>query len=201
MFEIIPNENPIVFENSNLTEVTKDIYRNAGMIRRCFYRIARDLVQVEKERLFVEDGFLSTIEYACKTFGFKKSLVYNLLTIGKQYTQPTGNESNLKHDKAKDFSSGQLSVMLSYDESKIREMTDADEITPYMTVREIKKRLKATEQEEQEDPGEPEEQEGGEEKPIFTIEGYRDDNGEWTVVSDGEVPLPLADAINTFIFD
>lgn len=199
MFEIIPNENPIDFNNSNLTEVTKDIYRNAGMIRRCFYRIARDLVRVEKERLFVEDGFLSTVEYASKTFGFKKSLVYNLLTIGKQYTKSEGNESNLKHDKAKDFSSGQLSVMLPYDESKIREMTDAEEITPYMTVREIKKKLKATEQEEPEKPEEPEE--GGEEKPIFTIEGYRDKNGEWSIVSDGEVPLPLADAINTFIFN
>lgn len=207
MLEIRNNENPIRFENAGLKKATQEITKHANTIKRSFYHIASILVKVENERLFVDDGFMSTAEYAEKTFGFKKTLCYNLLNIGKVYTAENGAESNLPHDKTKDYSSSQLKVMLPYDEGIIRELTDNEEITPYMSVRAIKNCLKELEGEpEQEDTAGATESDGDSDENkcpscpyLFEIRAYTGEDGGVYVESNGDIPEIIADAINEYL--
>ena len=204
MLEIIASETPRgKFLNGGLEEATKEIFRLASEIRRNFYHVARVLNRVNNERLFVDDGFMSVTEYAEKTFGFKKTLCYNLLQIGETYTAEDANESNLPHDKTKDYTSGQLGVMLPYEEETVRRLADEEEITPYMTVKAIKKRLKAEEGEEEpeeiEETEDPEEIEETEDTPtLFTIKAI-DINDELTIVTTGEIPEIIAEAITKYL--
>ena len=198
MLEIIASETPRgKFLNGGLEEATKEIFRLASEIRRNFYHVARVLNRVNNERLFVDDGFMSVTEYAEKTFGFKKTLCYNLLQIGETYTAEDANESNLPHDKTKDYTSGQLGVMLPYEEETVRRLADEEEITPYMTVKAIKKRLKA-----EEEPEEVEETEESEEDVtnynLFTITAIGSGD-EITIESTGEIPEIIAEAITKYL--
>ena len=205
MLEIISPESRVKFENGALETVTKEIYNYANSIKRSFYHIAKLLVKVEEERLFVDDGFMSVPEYAEKSFGFKKSLCYNLLNIGKLYTAENGAESNLPHTKSKDYTSSQLKVILPYDEEEVRELAEQEEITPYMSVRALKKRLKLlggeeVEGEKLEALEEPQEaEEPGECPLLFNIYAYESENGEIVVETEGVIPEVIATAINAYM--
>ena len=206
MFDIISNENPVQLENNELKTITKDIYRSGVTIRKNFYKIAHLLYRVENERLFVDDGFMSAADYVMQTFGFKKTLAYNLIAIGETYTDENGQESNLLHDKTKDYTSSQLAVMLPHSEDTIRELTEAEEITPYMTVSAIKKRLKQEGQEEQEEQEQEEQEEQEQEEQencpepdyIFEIKAYYDETGEVVFSTNGEIPEDFANTINSY---
>ena len=207
MLEILSKETPVKFENAGLQTVTNEIMKHSREIRRSFYQIAHLLNEVDENRLFVDDGFMSTVEYAEKTFGFKKTLCYNLLSIGQVYTAENGKESNLPHDKAKDYTSSQLKVMLPYDEEQVRELADTEEITPYMTVSALKKRLKGLQEEEvQEDTAGATESdgEGAEIDPptcpyLFEIKAYTGEDGRVYVESSGDIPEVIANAISEYL--
>lgn len=203
MFEIISNENPIKFEDSRLKEVTTQIRQCGASIRRNFYKMAALLYKVQNERLFVNDGFMSAAEYAEKVFGFKKSLSYNLISVGEVYTAEDGKGSNLPHDGNKDYTSSQLKVILPYEETEVRRLADEETITPYMTVNALKKTLKRELGEDEPEEGEEVESEAEEvdESPvpeyIFEIKAYYDNDGNVAIQTSGDVPPELADVINT----
>lgn len=204
MFEIIAREEIPTFENPDLVYATERIRVCASSIRRNFYRIANVLKWVDDKRAFVDDGFLSTIEYATKTFGIKKTLAYNLLSIGGVYTAENGVESNLPHDKAKDYTSSQMNVILPYDEADIREYAKNGDINPFMTVSALKKKLKELDGEESEnEPEEPTEETAEEYPPepeyLWNIDAWEDENGDVVIETRGDLPEVLANAINELL--
>jgi hypothetical protein len=203
MLEIISNENPIKLEDAQLRKVTTEIRQCGSSIRRSFYKMASLLYKVQNERLFVNDGFMSATDYAEKVFGFKKSLCYNLISVGEVYTAEGGKESNLPHDTGKDYTSSQLKVILPYEETEVRRLAEEETITPYMTVNALKKTLKTELGESDTDDGEEVESEAEEvdESPepeyLFEIKAYYDHDGNVAIQTAGEVPTELADIINT----
>lgn len=207
MLEIISSETSVDLENGALKKVTQEIMKHSNQIKRSFYHIASLLVKVDNDKLFVDDGFLSVTEYAEKVLGFKKSLCYNLLQVGKVYTAENGAESNLPHTKAKDYTSSQLKVILPYDETEVRELADNEEITPYMSVRALKNRLKELNGElEQEDTTGATESdgEGDETDPptcpyLFEIKAYTGDDGGIYVETAGDIPEVIANAVNEYL--
>lgn len=202
MLEIISNEVNEKFIDPNLQKVTTQIRTCGATIRNNFYKMAYLLNKVQTERLFVQDGFMSATEYAEKTFGFKKSLCYNLIAVGEIYTADDGKGSNLPHDGNKDYTSSQLKVILPYDEEEVRRLANDETITPYMTVNAIKKALKSELDADEVETNEVgEESEEAEEIPdpeyIFEIKAYYDHEGNVAIQTTGDVPPELADVINT----
>lgn len=89
------------------------------------------------------DGFKNTTEYAMKTFGFKKTMAYSLLKIGKEYTT-SKHESILPHEKGNDFSVTQVEKCLPLkDPDKLIELVEAEEITPEMSAKDISTIIKS----------------------------------------------------------
>lgn len=213
MLEIISTETKTKFEDSRLQTVTNQIVRCGVSIRNNFYKMAHLLYKVHSERLFVNDGFMSAAEYAEKTFGFKKSLCYNLISVGELYTAEDGKGSNLPHDGTKDYTSSQLKVILPYTEDDVRELAEGGVISPYMTVNALKKKLKEElstdvsvdgEVEEAEEATEETEEtkvdapEANESKYVFEIKAYN--SGEDVVIeSSGEIPNIIAEAIEKYL--
>ena len=195
----------VKFENAELQGVTNAINRIGASMRKNCYKLAGLLYRVESERLFVDDGFTSTQEYAEKVFNIKKTTTYNLLTIGELYTDSDkGDASNLKHSGDKDFTLSQLSVMLPLEETEIRELTDTDKITPDMSVRAIKSVVKEYKEEHTEDEdenvidGEAVEKEIDEDgQPVieWSITCYKDCG----VTTTGSIPQELADIIHGYL--
>lgn len=214
MLEIISQETKVKFEDSRLQTVTNQIVRCGVSIRNNFYKMAHLLYKVHSERLFVNDGFMSAAEYAEKTFGFKKSLCYNLISVGELYTAEDGKGSNLPHDGTKDYTSSQLKVILPYTEDDVRELAEEGVISPYMTVNALKKKLKEELSTEVSLDGEMEEAEAemtegaedteavtpeaNETEYVFEIKAYN--SGEDVVIeSSGEVPTIIAEAIEKYL--
>lgn len=208
MLEIISQETKVKFEDSRLQTVTNQIVRCGASIRNNFYKMAHLLYKVQSERLFVNDGFMSAAEYAEKTFGFKKSLCYNLISVGETYTAEDGKGSNLPHDGTKDYTSSQLKVILPYTEDDVRELADEGVISPYMTVNALKKKLKEELKIETTADGEVEEAEAVTEEAeetgtnetgyVFEIKAYN--SGEDIVIeSSGEIPNIIAEAIEQYL--
>lgn len=215
MLEIMAKENNTAITNPELKKVTTAINKCGANIRNNFYKIAYLLNKVNEERLYIDDGFMSTAEYAEKTFNIKKTLTYNLIAIGMNYTAENGKESNLPHTGNKDYTSSQLKVMLPYDEQDVKKLAENEEISPLMTVTSLKKKLKeelATEHEAQEQEQEQEEDEAVEveateietnESPVpvwlFEIKAYEDGNGETAITTEGEIPEEIAEAITRYL--
>ena len=200
MIDIISRDDPVKFVNGRLNTYTNEIVNCGASIRRNFYQIAHILHTIDEDRLYIDDGFLSVVEYAEKTFKMKKTLIYNLLSVGEVYTGESGKESNLPHDGRKDYTSSQLKVILPYDEDEIRKLADENEITPFMTVSALKKKLKETfEGEEEPEEGEEDEEPSPDPEYIFEVKAYYDADGDFTVLTTGEMPEEIANAINAYL--
>lgn len=131
------------FTNKALNVATKKIATITTKVGKSLYEIAHILNGIETKKLFEEDGFKNTADYAIQTFGYKKSMAYNLIKIGKEYTSPETLESNLPHEE-KDFSTSQIVEVLPLkDREKVVELVEQGEITPDMSCREIKKVVKS----------------------------------------------------------
>lgn len=136
------NELP-VFQNKELNAATKKIADIGNKIKKNLFEVALILAKVSENKLFEQDGFMSATYYAQKTFGFKKTAAYSLLTIGKEYTAPT-LESNLPHDPTEDFTTTQIEKMLPLkDREIVVELVENGEIAPKMTCKEIETVVKA----------------------------------------------------------
>ena len=193
---VVTNHAP--FNNKNLEKATNLILGLADKIRANQYTIAAILAEVDAKQYYVDDGFESCAEYAQATFGVKKTVAYNMITIGREYTRPIVSESgrtvgycsNLlppanpdKQDApVLDFSTRQISDLKVLGREKVVELIDDGEIKPQMTHAEMVKVIKEhkppkpakeSEQTEQPEQTEPEQPEPIEVKSV----GVERDNG------------------------
>lgn len=139
---IVEQNTQVTFINEDLNKATQKIFTVGSRIQKNLYEIAYILAKVEERELYTEDGFKNTAEYAQKTFGFKKTMAYSLLKIGKDFTT-SKHESILPHEKGNDFSVTQVEKCLPLkDPEKVIELVVAEEITPEMSAKEISQVIK-----------------------------------------------------------
>lgn len=165
MFEIIKNDR--VYMDCNLQDVTNKVYAIGDNIKTEVYKIAWLIAMVDARGMYANDGFETVHEWTAQAFGFKKTLSYNLLKIGNEYTREvisrkakvTGYCSNLlpvpveldengnplpsEPAPLKDFSVSQLSAILPVGHREAEDLVREQVITPDMTVKQIKDIVKS----------------------------------------------------------
>ena len=132
-----------VFNSKELNSATKKIFTLGNRAAKAMYEVAAILAKVQKDGSYKDDGFKNAADYAMQTFGFKKSLAYNLIKIGKDYMAANSLESNLPHPENEDFTPNQIGLMLPIgDRDIVAEMCENGELTPDMTAEEIRNVVK-----------------------------------------------------------
>lgn len=145
--------------NPELKKATDLLVSIDASIKAKQFDIASILGAIETKGLYKDDGFASTAEYAMQVFGLSKTVAYELITIGKEYTRPImsdkgkviGHCSNLvpacnpeKQDRPLvDFTMSQLSRIIRLGREKVLELVQSGELKPSMTVKEIVEVVKA----------------------------------------------------------
>lgn len=75
------------FENKELTKATTAIAKATESAAKSLLKIASVMAEVEARALYADD-FKSIAEYGERVFGYKKSAVYNMVRIGRDYIDP-----------------------------------------------------------------------------------------------------------------
>lgn len=160
------------FENKELTKATTAIAKATESAAKSLLKIASVMAEVEARALYADD-FKSISEYGERVFGYKKSVVYNMVRIGRDYIEPTTGKSVLALENGQDFTFNQLTRMLPLPSVDVAEELVAEEvITPDMTLREIENAVK--EYNHKDDAAEGEE-EPAEETEAVTVEEEPDE--------------------------
>ena len=150
--ELVKN-NKIELANPELKKATASIKGYATNIRKNYLRIAHKLAEVDSTECYIEDGFGDVIEYANTVFNMKKSTAYNLLKIGREYVDETGDKTILADERG-DYSVSQLGVLLPAGVDRVRELSEDGTISPDMTVRKLASIISTPDESETENEGE-----------------------------------------------
>lgn len=169
--------------NEDLKLHTKNIKCYSTLIRKNYYRIANELCEIEKTECYLDDGFEDVVDYARKVLGIQKTTTYNLLSIGKDFINTTGDRSILT-DSGRDYTVSQLQVLLPLGKDKMKELHNEGIINPDQSVRTIKRIIK-----EKNEPGTEKEHE-----PDVNYDTF----GHIDLLKDGTI-IPYGDIPDTFI--
>lgn len=173
------------FLSEDLRKSTCKIRACGDGIRRNYFKVAVELSKIDNGQYYIEDNFQSTVEYAEKVFGIKKSSAYAFITIGESWVLEDGSRTVLT-ESGSDYSISQIGALLPLGSEKAIELANDGKISPDMSVRELKAIVKKVQQEEgdPEDPGESE----GEGDPG---EGSSEiaQKGNITFYDDGEIAI------------
>lgn len=155
------------FHDAQLRDATEKINRYAGEILRNGFAIGAIMAMVDTTKCYENDGFTSCVEWAMKSFGLKKSAVYNYLKIGKDFTREivsnkgktTGYCSNLLKIPGtdvetmsyntepapapeKDFTPSQIERLLPVGRDTAVELVREGTVTPEMSCKDIQRIVK-----------------------------------------------------------
>lgn len=167
---ITAGSNDFSFINKTLQNATMKIVRLTDTAKTALYQIAFIIAKVAESECYKDDGFNSVHEWTTKILGYKKSMSYDLLKIGQQYTREvvndkgrvTGYECNLLPENSSDnFSTTQVIRMLPAERELVCELVEDGVIVPSMSSKEISNVIKGhtkpeTETDETEQPTEQE---------------------------------------------
>lgn len=164
------NRTTVAFQNKKLQNATMQIMQVVDKIRNNWFEVGAIIAQVDEQELYKDDGFNNVHEWTTRAFGIKKTMSYDLLKIGKEYTREIqsakgrtmGYECNLMDSGSSDnFALTQVIRMLPAGHDKAKELVDAKVITPDMTSSAISKVIKSITNPEPEpvEPTEPEQPE------------------------------------------
>lgn len=130
------------FENKELTKATTEIAKAIESSAKLLLKIASIMAEVEARVLYIDD-FKSVAEYGERVFGYKKSAVYNMVRIGRDYINPETGKSVLALENGQDFTFNQLTRLLPLPSVDVAEELVSEEvISPDMTLREIENAVK-----------------------------------------------------------
>ena len=127
------------------------IMQIAGKIRNNWFEVGAIIALVDAQELYKDDGFNNVHEWTARAFNIKKSMSYDLLKIGKEYTREIlsekgrvlGYECNLEvPDSSENFALTQVIRMLPAGHEKAQELVTAKVITPDMSSTAIGKVVK-----------------------------------------------------------
>ncbi len=157
----IMNQTCPIYKSAELNKATRKIFGAATEIKSRYFEIAATIAAVAAAKSYEADGFADVHAWTNAAFGIKKTTSYDMVRIGRDYIRQQlangrvkGYETNLVPDGAPNFTSGQIVPLLSLGREKAGELVDDGEVTPDMSIREIKKVVKAIK--ESEKGGEPE---------------------------------------------
>lgn len=143
--------NVLSFQNKKLQNATMQIMQIAGKIRNNWFEVGAIIAMVDAQELYKDDGFNNVHEWTTRAFNIKKTMSYDLLKIGKEYTREItsekgrtiGYECNLiVPDSSENFALTQVIRMLPAGHEKAQELVNAKLITPDMTSTAIGKVIK-----------------------------------------------------------
>ena len=141
----------LTFTNKKLQNATMQIMQIAGKIRNNWFEVGAIIALVDAQELYKDDGFNNVHEWTARAFNIKKSMSYDLLKIGKEYTREIlsekgrvlGYECNLEvPDSSENFALTQVIRMLPAGHEKAQELVTAKVITPDMSSTAIGKVVK-----------------------------------------------------------
>lgn len=136
------------FENKELTKATTAIAKATESAAKSLMKIASVMAEVDARSLYIDD-FKTIADYGKEVFGYKKSAVYNMVRVGRDYIDPTTGKSIFALENGEDFTFNQLTRLLPLPSVEDAEHLIADEtITPDMTLRDIESVVKAYNKEE-----------------------------------------------------
>lgn len=131
------------FSNKGLKTATNRIIKATEQTAKSLMTIALTMVEIEEKELY-KDDFSSVVEYGAEVFGYKKSAVYNMLKVGRQYLLPDTQKSIFADEDGTDFTFNQLSRLLPLPSVEVAtELVESETITPDMTLRQIEDAVKA----------------------------------------------------------
>lgn len=116
--------------NLNYQEIKNNIRTRFQNMQTDYVAIGYYLRQVLNNELYLEDGYKNIHEFAQAEFGMKKANVNHCIRINMKFS--VGGDSPELDDKYHGFSKSQLQELLYIPEDR------RDEVTPDMTVREIR---------------------------------------------------------------
>ena len=170
-FELSVITNRPRFNNPRLEHATQLLMQCDSEVRTRQYDIASILGSIESEKLYVDDGFDSTAEYAMTTFGIQKTLAYELIDIGMNYTRTLYNDegkiighcSNLlppanpeKQDAPLiDFTPNKIGKLKVLGRDKVLELIERGDIKPNMTFKQLAEIVKLNKAKAIPEPAEP----------------------------------------------
>ena len=147
---VVTISNTQVFVSKELTNATNAIFLLGENMRKAWFSVAHIVAEVDKNEWYRDDGFKDVHDWTNKVFGLKHTASYSLLTIGKEYTSPItdkkgkviGFRSNLTEEGYPDFSKTQIEKMLPLGHDDAVKVVTNGDITPDMTVAEIREKVK-----------------------------------------------------------
>lgn len=130
------------FNDPALEKATKGLIKISDSLKKNMFSAAAILANIEETKCYTLDGFTSTADYAMRVFNIKKSVAYNMIKVGLEYTDRKSMTSSLPHED-KDFSVTQIGEMSKLGKDIVHELVSNGEITPHMTCKEIRDVVKA----------------------------------------------------------
>ena len=149
MFEITTNQTHYI--SKQLEKATQRIYKLSDSIGQNMFAIAFIIADVADEmaqEIENADGFASVHEWTEKAFGFKKSMSYNMLNVGRRFTAQVQNgktktyRDSITQADEKGYTITQCIQFLPYLDCDIEELHKAGTINPDMTCKELAETLK-----------------------------------------------------------
>lgn len=138
------------YHSEPLQQATDSIRRLGESVKSNMFAIAFIIRTVDENKSFESEGFKSVHDWTLDAFGYKKTMSYNLLAIGRDYIRKlpgTDDDpicvSNLvrvdtpESRPNEDFTAQQISRVLPLTHSKVIELTESGELAPDMTIKEI----------------------------------------------------------------
>lgn len=190
----------VEISNKDLKGYTTKIKKCGENIRKNYIKIAHLLNKVDSTECYLDDGFVDTQDYASKVLGIQKTTCYNLLKIAKDYINEDGTRTVLTTE-GQDFWCSQVQALLPLGVDEAKTLCEAGEITPDMSVRQIKKIVAANRTVESEDEDEDEvtgEVVNESDEEIIPNMGSIDFLEDGTLVTHGELPEKFITQIEDF---
>ena len=165
--EIIKAE-PVKFQNQNLTTATVAVKTIINSVYTNFFQIAHIIASVAETKCYKDDGFKTVHEWTESAFGFRKTMSYSLLKIGKSYTREYDENGTVKYgstlsdENEHDYTVSQIEKLLPAKDEGIKDLTSTGIVTPDMTAKEIEKAVKEYLKKDEDSEGEGKEGEGKE---------------------------------------
>ena len=140
------------FANKELNKATAKIIALAENVRRSAFATAAIIAQVEANKYYLDDGFKSGAEWASKTFGFAKTAAYNMARIGAEFITPVMNEKNkitgfisklVPETATHDYTTTQIVEIMPLGVDNAIKICQSGEITPDMSCKAIREKVKA----------------------------------------------------------
>lgn len=120
-----------------LIEKTAKIKAYENGVKTSLFGIAHIMQEIQKGELYKADGFKNIVDYAGQVFGYKKTMIYNMLQVAENYLQAGENKTVFAVGE-KDFSMGQVQELLALPPAKSKELIKAGAINAEMSTKEIR---------------------------------------------------------------